>query len=547
MRAIKYLAPLFFLLLVYAAGIKVPMHSDDYSYLMIGTDFNTHLHHYLTWSGRVVADYVSGFLLGHLNFYIYTFLNSLALVVLIYCISIAPSIIDKTYKFSCFRFGSIAMLYWIANPNLGQTTFWIVGSANYLWTNMFIAIFIVVYLNILNKDRTTKYDYTLVVISGVIAGCSNENTSIVVLLVSIFSIIFSKKKAFSSVASISILSGALILLLSPGNFVRNSSHGFDYWRNMGIIDKIWINFFERLPLAMSSYWQVYFVIILCLIVVAFKGVKQRELMTYALVFFIASLMANAAFVASPSMPPRALNGSLFFLLMSTSIALSAAHSYVEKYDNYSSVVTISFLSFYFLPSYALFYYAVNGTTYQEKIRNDIIKDAQNDINKDAILPQWYFTKLSKANDKFDTFHSSSLAKFYGIKHSSVYNVNFDYGQIIRAPRYTLNLHLVNDAEIIAIYPYRDLSDRRGHLLFEFNKESLTSLRGNTSLIVHLYKDDDKFTNADVKLNLTKIGDRVFLDTSFNRLDYRDIKKATIGLYDNEKRENITISDVQLKF
>lgn len=153
MKNDKYLAPFFFLLIVYFAGINVPMHSDDYSYLLLGTDLDAHIHHYLAWSGRFVADYVSGFLLGQLNYYVYTFLNSLALTTLLYTITLIPSIIDKTYKFNSFRFLCIAMMYWIANPNLGETSFWIVGSANYLWTNMFISIFLAYYFHILNKER----------------------------------------------------------------------------------------------------------------------------------------------------------------------------------------------------------------------------------------------------------------------------------------------------------------------------------------------------------------------------------------------------------
>lgn len=41
-----------------------PLHSDDYVYAMLGTSLDTHLNHYLTWSGRVVADYSSALLLA---------------------------------------------------------------------------------------------------------------------------------------------------------------------------------------------------------------------------------------------------------------------------------------------------------------------------------------------------------------------------------------------------------------------------------------------------------------------------------------------------
>ena len=36
-----------------------PMHSDDFPYSVIGLEPSRHFNHYMTWSGRVVADYVS--------------------------------------------------------------------------------------------------------------------------------------------------------------------------------------------------------------------------------------------------------------------------------------------------------------------------------------------------------------------------------------------------------------------------------------------------------------------------------------------------------
>ena len=41
-----------------------PYHSDDYAYSQMAFDFNSHLGQYLNWSGRVVADYLSPFILS---------------------------------------------------------------------------------------------------------------------------------------------------------------------------------------------------------------------------------------------------------------------------------------------------------------------------------------------------------------------------------------------------------------------------------------------------------------------------------------------------
>lgn len=34
-----------------------PIHSDDYRYYLLGISPESHFHHYMTWSGRIIADY----------------------------------------------------------------------------------------------------------------------------------------------------------------------------------------------------------------------------------------------------------------------------------------------------------------------------------------------------------------------------------------------------------------------------------------------------------------------------------------------------------
>ncbi|WP_408539184.1 DUF6056 family protein, partial [Salmonella enterica] len=75
-------------------------------------------------------------------------------------------------------------LYFIANPALGQTNFWLVGSANYLWTNMFIAIYILISIYLSNGKKSNLILFVYA-ISSIFAGCSNENTSLVVVLISV--------------------------------------------------------------------------------------------------------------------------------------------------------------------------------------------------------------------------------------------------------------------------------------------------------------------------------------------------------------------------
>ena len=45
--------------LVYAIAVYTPLHSDDFSYALLSLDIKSHVAHYMSWSGRFIADYIS--------------------------------------------------------------------------------------------------------------------------------------------------------------------------------------------------------------------------------------------------------------------------------------------------------------------------------------------------------------------------------------------------------------------------------------------------------------------------------------------------------
>ena len=79
--------------------IFTPFHSDDYSYYLKGLSFETHISHYLNWSGRFVADYLSSLLLATKSQLLTAMIRSLVcslLVVLIFKIGFNRDSINKT-------------------------------------------------------------------------------------------------------------------------------------------------------------------------------------------------------------------------------------------------------------------------------------------------------------------------------------------------------------------------------------------------------------------------------------------------------------------
>ena len=45
--------------LVFVITFLTPMHSDDYAYYNLGFSLEGHLAHYINWSGRILADFIS--------------------------------------------------------------------------------------------------------------------------------------------------------------------------------------------------------------------------------------------------------------------------------------------------------------------------------------------------------------------------------------------------------------------------------------------------------------------------------------------------------
>ncbi|ECY5840192.1 hypothetical protein AVG05_23580, partial [Salmonella enterica subsp. enterica serovar Enteritidis] len=116
---------------------------------------------------------------------------------------------------------------------MGQTTFWIVGAANYLWTNLFVVAWLFFFYTITIKN--SKAISPWVALLSFMAGCSNESVSPFVSLISVLAIAYElwQNKSVSRnkiVYSLCAIAGSCVLILSPGNFIRASGKEFWYGR-----------------------------------------------------------------------------------------------------------------------------------------------------------------------------------------------------------------------------------------------------------------------------------------------------------------------------
>lgn len=541
--------------LVYYPAFFIPFHSDDYLYFLQGLSLEEHLKHYLNWSGRFITDYISSLCLNLLSKPIYMALNSLVLLVILICISLIPSIIAKE-KFinskSTVLLWTSFFLYWLCNPNLGQTTFWLVGSANYLWTLMWASLYIIYLLNLVHNEikLTTAKTFCLIVLAF-FAGLSNEATGVsMVFFTFILFFIYKNQRKTLIIAFIATLSGFLFLYFTPGNFKRLEDPIFTNWRNSTFSEKIISHIFNRIPNGISGFWLAFCTIILSLfsLQILENREKKEKFWLFAFLFFVMAVFSFVVFVVSPVFMARSQNTFNFFIILSASFCIYEVLSLQDK----KKILFIGFLFLVFMPYFALswarFTYAVKQTSIQADIREEIILKAKNQGESEAKIPDWYFTKLIKDNDKFDLYRSLDMPHYYGIEKITWLPVKFNYA-IIKTQKPILSQNLADNLKLNLFYDNAPRLFRNNkNLVFEFDKNILNiAKQGDNILYIYPFINDNEFLNAHTQINnFTQIGEKIYYVINLENFDIEKFKKINFGFYNSVSEKASAQFSINLK-
>ena len=154
------------------------MQSDDYIFSLFG--YGDIWEKYFTWTGRILAEFFAISLMNISNKFILATLQTLAMTGLLYFVSQIPFKVLYR-KFNIWAFVFITTIYWLFHPDLGQSTFWVVGAAVYMWTVLVVSIFLWKLLSYYYNDEEKKVVNPLVLYSlAFFAGCTNENVGFLV-------------------------------------------------------------------------------------------------------------------------------------------------------------------------------------------------------------------------------------------------------------------------------------------------------------------------------------------------------------------------------
>jgi hypothetical protein len=532
---------IFIVFAIFMVALKTPMHSDDYSYYSRGLSIETHIANYMHWSGRVVADYISTFMLFFDDINIRAIINSIGVASLITLIAAMPS----AFTGKALRPDVLALvffLYWIANPNIGQTSFWIVGTANYTFTTLLAFCYIYFLIKWYKNHNPIKI--LVLFFLGILAGCSNENTSVTMAGLSLLAtcyLVFGKVTniKYAVIPTIGVILGAAIILLAPGNYVRAKHPLFIDFGKLSVFEKIHLHLSDRILFAFTSAWPVFLVaavLITCFFVkkIYKQNINSLILIAISAFFFMGFIVDNFVLFAAPYTPPRSYSSGFCFLMLSLSFLISACLQKDNKPNKI--IISISIIAgAWFIYSYYFIYSSYARTFVQNNIRVSSI--LANRINGDDIIPvpTLHFAKLLKEEDQFDRYHNDgSIGSFFGINKVPPVTATFDYSGISQKPIATGKFTVIDDTVVTGIYISHQQPMINGTLIFEFNKNSddIVNWTSKKRMFTHIYLKNGKSITRYFSRLTIPLFNRFYGGVALRGIDENQIQSISFGFEDN---------------
>ena len=214
-----------------------PFIQDDYAYCYVyGPDsavirptstritslvqvFISQFNHYNFVNGRVIPHIFIQIFCGLLGKHVFNLVNTVIFV--LFLDSVVR--ISTCNKRSVYALLLVYVFFLVIFPNPGQTSFWLSGGCNYLWSMTFALLMIRHILFVPVESLSKKKGVVLSLgIIGLLIGCMNESITLGVAGGLFFYFFFHRKKFQSSNKSLFIgyLLGVIVVLVSPGSWAR---------------------------------------------------------------------------------------------------------------------------------------------------------------------------------------------------------------------------------------------------------------------------------------------------------------------------------------
>lgn len=403
-----------------------PLYADDYNYLFsfatgeriksLKDIFPSMLSHYYTMNGRIVLHALDQLFLlcGKSTFNV---INTCAYLLLIVMIGYHGCGYWKKQNWDSL--GLIFFLLWWCVPAFGHSFFWVTGASNYLYGILIILLFLIPYRKswdnkVCRETNIVKETLRAVImlILGMIAGATNENTSVAMVgMILLFLYYFKKRnikwRFWMFFGLIGAGFGCIFMLIAPAQQNRLENAGgmgnlFEFAiRGIHITMDMWSN-------------MIIMILLICLLYnMRIQKEKGNALNQIGIVYGVGFLLSVYSMVAVPVFVDRVWSGPI--ILACTAVEAwydSNRENIVKNKKSYCALMIIMALSFLFTYGKALTYVK---RTYDAVAEREVLVQQQKDAGRrELVLPIIYgYTKYSCYTNAISDGDLSPYEEYWG--------------------------------------------------------------------------------------------------------------------------------------
>lgn len=237
------------------------------------------------------------------------------------------------------------------NPNIKMSMFWQSGTANYVYSTVWILLFIWAYIrHVKNPEAKSLPLIPLWILPvGLMTGWSNENMGPASFLLSVCVMFYIRKylnqkiPAWMYGGSAFCLAGCCMVILAPGNFVRTAAIP-----KSSLTETIYNRILSMLCAGTDYLFPS--VLLLAVLMLIYMVLLKENLAAWQWMLLAHTVLSYGAMVLSPHYPDRATFGTMCTCII---LILSLMGDIVRKNTAWRKYLTPIVLSFWFYAVYVL--------------------------------------------------------------------------------------------------------------------------------------------------------------------------------------------------
>lgn len=404
---------------IFILNVLTPLISDDFAYMFVygedrlvssvGDILESQENHYYMWGGRSIVHFIAQALLL-LPPTVADLLNSLAYMGYIFLVYYH---IKGRGRNSISLFILITLAVWFLQPVLGDTVFWLTGSANYLWGTTLILLFLLpfrMYQGQKGSVATQALMSVVIFICGFIAGWTNENTAAAMLLISILYCAFYYSKKWDIpiwliIGFVGSLAGFFIMIAAPGNYVRAGDSPF----NLFVLAYRLFNSTQMLIFYCGTLLLV--TLLMYIVFYRFPSKNRDGSLKLSLIYTVAAIAAVYAMILSPTFPRRALFGVVTYLIIGAGI-LFYNLDFRQGFIRQARMLVVTFGLFCFLFTFYSAIKEINSFRNIVHQRELIIEQAKENGKSECEFERFSGGIYIHGEDPFS---AELMSRYYGMK------------------------------------------------------------------------------------------------------------------------------------